>query len=72
MIVFPFSIYYNYYTNKKGLKMNEQMLEQIGEQLKKDKAYFLKYGVKSQLLRMGQRFLGLDNEDFLKELKGSK
>ena len=52
--------------------MNEQMLEQIGEQLKKDKAYFLKYGVKSQLLRMGQRFLGLDDEDFIKELKGSK
>ena len=52
--------------------MNEEMLEKIAEQLKKDKAYFLKYGVKSQLLRMGQRFLGLDDEDFLKECKGSK
>ena len=52
--------------------MNEQMLNQIEEQLKKDKAYFLKYGVKSQLLRMGQRFLELDDEDFLSACKASK
>ena len=52
--------------------MNEEMLEKIGEQLKKDKAYFLKHGVKSQLLRMGQRFLELDDEDFLSACKASK
>ena len=49
--------------------MNEEVLAKIAKQLQKDKAYFDKYNVKSPLLRMAQRFMELDNEDFKEECK---